>query len=373
MSTPYSPTAAQWISESPLEHSVSLSLPGRNVPVKDGTLTYHGTTIPSYTAEVTIPLTEDTASLLDSLDPRRALAASIFAGYRYPDGEVDIQHMGQLYVRDVDENLQDSTISASLASAEALLEEARVLWNGEISALPRTGVPEAVRHIITKVIPTAVVTSEVPDGTGSQIMADLVVELDEKWLDVLEEVTQAADLRLSVDRSGTFRLDRRTETVGAPVATLATGETGTVTTMTRRRSLDQWANVVRLRAPEPGVEDDATVSGIAEVRGGSFGTSTVPRRVYAQRFDRPATVATLNARAATLLRRLFTLGTGFNITAVSAYWLRPDSTVDIKPPDGTTTRQLIRNITFNLGDGTMALSTREDTAPLDITSTEDAP
>lgn len=347
------------------QHLATLTVPvgadDVEVPIISGRLNLHGSAIPSYEGEIVLPATPETAAARAALDGRTAPRCILRAGTVQPNGDRTLSAIGVVRPIGTEWDAQAGRTVVEVASDESLVMTARVWWQADADSMPRTGVPEAVEYILGRLVPdeSFAFVSEVPAGHAPAAVPQ-DVEAGDLWLDIIEGMTQASQVRFYCDRFGTYRLSLRTE---MPTPAEAIDLTGTLTSTTRRASLDGWANCVMVQARwTDAAGDQQQITGRARVADGPMGTQLAGWRVHKIDTSRGANRAQVDARARENLQRIYRLGSGWNLEGWANYHLRPDDTVTWREA-GVTVTQLIRNISFELGTGTMTLSTREDTVP----------
>lgn len=151
---------------------------------------------------------------------------------------------------------------------------------------------------------------------------------------------------------------RRGPSGAEPVAaTLRTGDLGTVVDVERADDRDGAATEVEVRfewTDEAGL--DQVVTATATDPGIAAGTLERIRAVY--RYAYPATQYQATACAQSFLARARARAVSYRVTAINAFWLRPDARVLVESPiDGVLADQLIDRVAFS-SSGLMDVTTR---------------
>lgn len=151
---------------------------------------------------------------------------------------------------------------------------------------------------------------------------------------------------------------------------LVTGVAGTVVDRDRTSSREQYANHVDVvhEWRDSGSVDQRVVGSATH----PFGA--VDRNRRAVQLDRPGSItqARANAEATAMVARLVDRGTVYRVTAINAFWLRPDMVIEVEDPDTLElARAHVDTITFT-DAGVMTLTTRAATDPWTITDADTA-
>jgi len=82
-------------------------------------------------------------------------------------------------------------------------------------------------------------------------------------------------------------------------------------------------------------------------------------KTYVANLSIPVTQAVANAAAQGRVRNLSTRGNGYTLRGVPCWWLRPGHTVEITLANGSTARQIVREVSFDFSSADMSVITRE--------------
>ncbi|MBX9243410.1 hypothetical protein ICW40_01140 [Actinotalea ferrariae] len=287
---------------------------------------------------------------LDALDPRAGTRVTVAAGYVYPGGRRDVHQLADLALRERPVERPANTMSLHAVSDEMRLQDTDPLGASHTFAAT-TLVRDAIMYLIGWLLdpdPTIVLTA-----TSTRTLGEpLTVQTGANLWSVVVELQDRIDAWVYVDGARTWHVTDRPHLAGVSAHQMHVGPGGTVTASTAALDVREWGNAVLLQYP-----DDTFA--FAQITTGPLAVGTVPTKVVKQ--SRTVDVgSTLNrwAVAETLLRRVYSRGRGFTLTAVAAYWLRPGHTVTVQLPTGPQERHLVARVTFHLGTGRMTVVTR---------------
>lgn len=316
----------------------------------DSTVSWDETRAPRVLANLVCKAPTD-AALLARLDPRTGARVKVMAGYQRPDGAQETALIADLVLRSRRVTRPADRMIVQAASDESLIIDGAATRSGSITNATTTG---AMTAIIQQLLPGVV--PAVSGTTGPAVSATL---FDDRW-------TVINDL---ADRIGAQVYDnglRQWVIAPAPAATtpaweLAVGANGTITDSDAGLTRDDgWGNYIWLRYEwTDGGGVARTMDGLRQVTSGPFAAGPGNYKVVkVVRTGVSATQAEANAAAAALVARMATRGRTFQVSAISAYWLRPGHTVDVSLPLGETEAHLVTAVTFDLAAGTMQVTTR---------------
>ena len=366
----YLASAAERIKHS-LGHEFTVTIdpafaPSFTLPATDVKVTFAEDWAPHIQAQITAPIPAQ--AQLDGLDSRRGCRVIITAGYRYPDGTVDVQHLADLGLRSCTPSWPDNTISIDASSDEALAMD-RMRVEANTGPLVFDGINEAVQFWADYAVypSTADLDSPYSDTMGASALVGFEVETGTPMWSPIEDAAARCGVWVYCTGERQWRIAARPELGGTVRHTLAVGEDGTIITAQAPLDRTQWANqVVTEYTWTDGDGAQQTVYGRAAVTSGPFSVNTAGYRSDKVTYERPATQAQADAPAGTRVRQLVTRGRGLSLEAHAAYWLRPGHTTTVQLPLGAAENHIVRSITFDLGVGKMAIQTRQ---PLDVTIT----
>lgn len=305
-------------------------------------------------ATLTLAPVDDT--VWSMLDPRTCNLILITPAYMAPGvGTREAAWPWALYVRRRRRNRRTGVITLELASGEALVQD----WQWTDAATTHTitaatpcgaGVSDLLLLAVPNFDSTAY-TSAQTAGT------DLVLSTDQPALwPAVRELAERAGCQVWPESSPTLGRDWRmaaspTTPDAAKATALTTGAAGYVTGWEEVGARDDdWFNTVMV-VYTAGGEGPVRV---AEITGGVGGSSTAGKRVHIERRNVSAPAPGDNRAPQTIVDRAFRRGVEHVVDAVAAYWLQPRWSAYL--PDNTL--HLIKRVRFDLGAGTMTVTTR---------------
>lgn len=323
---------------------------GETVPlnIEGGTVSFDEARSPRVEANLTCTVPTD-AALLTRMDPRTGARVVIDAGYRRPDGSSDIHPLVDLGLRKRPVSRPADTMAILARSDEALVIDASP---GPWQAVTRASTTLAITALLTAVLPG--VTPTVTAAAGPAIAQG---PYDDHW-DLILDFADRIDARV-YDNGLRQWFVEATPTVGNVAHELAVGAGGTIEESEADLDREEWFNKVFLRYRWRDASDvDHTITSSRRITTGAF-AATAPnvKTLFLER-DNQATQAEADASAAALVKRTVTRGRGLTLSAVSAYWLRPGTTVLITLPTGQPEKHLVSAVTFDVKTGRMAVTTR---------------
>lgn len=335
--------------------------------VVSGTVTFDETWSPHVQADLVCALPSDQA-VLDALDPRDLVRVRVSAGYIYPGGVEDVHEFVDLGLRSRPVRRPDNTMSLTLASDEALVQDAGECVY-EFYSTPGWSLPS----MLTGRLPVTLGYTPTFDLTDCPT-TDVPVTFSSsaKQWDTYKEAVDVVGGWLRDRGDRTWTCTTWPTTVGQPVHLLRTGVNGTVTESDVTLDREEWANVVVVTytwTNTSGVGD--AVTGWAYITGsrqGITGPSGSPRpgmKLYREVRQGQATTAQATAAARAILSRRLRRARAATLKARAAYWVRPGKTVAVQLPVGGQELHLVSRVTFDLGRGEMTLTTRQpDNTPI---------
>lgn len=334
--------------------------------VVGGTVTFDEAWSPHVQAELVCALPADQTGL-ELLDPRDLVRVQITAGYVYPGSVEDSHQLVDLGLRSRAVRRPDNTISLSLSSDEALVQDAgaSVL---EFYSSPSWSLPD----MLTGRLPVTLGYTPAFDMTDCPT-AQVPVQFsstDQQW-DTYKGAVDVAGGWLRDRGDRTWVCSPWPTTAGQPVHLLRTGIGGTVVESDVTLGREEWANVVVVTYTWTSSGTTFGVSGWAYIGGARQGI-TAPAgfalpgiKLYQETRQGQATVEQAKAAAKAMLTRRLRRARGATLTARAAYWVRPGKTVAVQLPVGKQELHLVSRVTFDLGRGEMTLTTRQpDNTPI---------
>lgn len=145
-------------------HAYSAKIVGTStvVPVEGGRITLDAGSWPHVTGtiEVPVPTDEDAASFLAALDPRLNRRLEVTAQVTFDDGQPPVTRVFNLGIRSRPMRLTDASITLSLASDEALLEDYRALADDREPFVRQASLRSICNYVLNKAIPGAVLATQ---------------------------------------------------------------------------------------------------------------------------------------------------------------------------------------------------------------------
>lgn len=310
---------------------------------------------PRVVATITAALEHPTAGLA-LLDPRKGVRVTLELGYALPDGTEEVFPLFDLGLRTARRQRPGDTVTLTAASDEALaVDGAPAALSSVTAATHSAAIIALLAQIMT---PDPVVTATV---TGGSITIDTV---EDRW-DGINDIADRIAARVYDDGTRAWHIDPAPALAATDDLALTVGEGGTIIEDDDQLDRDDWHNYVTLIYRwRDSTDVDRQITATAYVNAGDYAI-TGPAGKRIRREDRrvATTQAAANAAAASILARDLARSRRLTVTAVAAYWIRPDSTVSVVLEAGQApTRYLVDRVRFSPLAGTMTL---ELTAPLD--------
>jgi hypothetical protein len=322
-----------------------------DLQVTDGSVSFDESRTPRVTADLTCAI--PAADALRTIDPRMAgRRVVIQAGYRRPDGTEDVQTLANLMLRGRSLNYPANTMRLTAASDEAKIMDAAP---ADLFTLSETGAQNAIARLLE----SAGLSYILQGAATADLTAFSIDPVNDLW-DAIEDVCDqiGADFYATAARENEYQIDYRPTLATTPAYTVTTGAAGTMTDGAHSIDRDGWFNAVYIEYRWRAWNNlDALIFARADATG-TYAPTAGNRRILKLTRNTPTTATKAATAAQTLANRQATKGRAMDLTAVSAYWLRPGDTVAGKLPDRDTERHLLSSVTFRLADGLMDLSTR---------------
>lgn len=329
LTNPYSVKAEEYLRKASLGHRFSFTLTthaGLEIPLTLGTagatLTFDENWAPYAQFDGTFYLPKNTE--LEQINPRLKETLTIQAGYVLPEG-TDIHALATLELRGVQDAAPDQWLNITASSRECLYQDLTI---------DRLTIPTSGLAALDVIIGEPISASGIKDVSLTNLETDPTVT---RW-DMALAIASQLEAWLRCDPVDGWKLTPR-PSLDTPVLTLNTGPTGIITSWTRTIDRELWAENVIVKAGE--------VYGRAGEQN--------PRRTAIFTTDAVLTEAGANAMAQSLLPRYKARGLTLELSAKSAYWIRPGHTVNISIP-ALETRARVSRVAFNLPAGNMNLT-----------------
>lgn len=309
------------------------------------------------TATVHTPAPAD----LEELDPTEGCRVLLDWGYIYRGRERDVHVRAlDLALIRLTEDEAAGTCALAADSDETLLQSAHRLPGDP--GVPITGINELVGNAAGKGVSPFVpdVVSDFSSGYRGDMLTEVGLDIGQDFWSIIADAAGRAGVWVYCGADRRWRITTRPRVLGTSVHQLRGGPDGTMTGRTGERNRDTYANTVLLRYVwQDSARNEYAVYGTAAVPGaGRHGTARIGRISYVEDRPGPITQAQADAAAQTVLSYKLTRGSGQDIEAAAAYWLRPGHTVTVQTP-ARQLRQLVRRVVFNPLAGAMTVTTRE--------------
>lgn len=321
-----------------------------DLDLEGGRVGWDETRAPRVNASLTCRVPTDQA-LLDRIDPRTGARVEITAGYVRPGGIEDAHVIADLGLRSRRVSRPDDLLTIEAASDEALMIDNAPSVSLTVNQ-PTTW--EAVRQVIFSVLSPAVTsTVSTPGPAVNQTTKDA-----DKWT-VLNDLRDRIEAQVYDDGLRQWWIVDQ-PVIGEPKHYLAVGQNGTIVTSDAGMDRDSgWYNRVYLRYQwRDGAGAEQLVTAVRSITSGPYSTASGNVRTFRDEREVATTQTEANNAAAALVKRTVTRGRSFGLSAVSAYWLRPGHTVNVKLPLGDDENHLVQSVDFDLKTGLMNVSTR---------------
>lgn len=323
------------------------------VGISDGTVEFSEDWSPHQKFSVTSPAL---AALLAAADPRTVSTIEVLAGYVYPGaGGEDVQVLATGHIRNGSNDRPGDAHTMDCVSEEMRTQDNK--WMGTRQTKSFAGVLEFMQWALAYACPgSPTITTDMRPAYRADLVSAVALEPGKPLWEQIYAVCLAAGLWVYVDSSGAWRMEARAKVPGESAAVLREGPASLVKKITHIQDLDPYytAAILQYKWRDSGGVDReifGTWAPPADARGIGAGHKvfTATRNVQTSQFD-------ANEAARLTVQQLSTRGDSYVIEAVAAYWVRPGLTVSIGD-DGI--RHIVKTVSFDLGAGTMTVTTRE--------------
>ena len=334
--------------------------------VESGQVTYDESQTPRIQAQLVCKLPGD-QSILDQLDPRKTFRVQIRAGYVWDSVTSDVQNLCLLVARKREVKLPDNRMTLDLSSDESLaLDYKRAAWDTQP---PQSNLKDFVQYhadIARRGSSAATVVTEFTDPAfGASAVAGVTQAPGQDSMRLIADVMNRAGAQVYCDDTGRWIIGKPYALSNTTALKLNTGGGGVISEATAYLDREVFHNFVCLGYKWRDANNvDQVVWGHALIANGPLAWNVIGYNSYFEERNYPATQAQANAAATSSLRALAKRGVGYQMDAVSAYWLRPGLTVTADLPDYTQDRVLVSAVQFNFPSGQMHLRLRR---PEDLT------
>lgn len=342
-----------------LEHLWTFAAAGIPLDVTASTLTFDE----AYTPHVMLramTVSPSTQAALDELDPLLRVRVAVSAGYRYPNGTQDLEPMADLLLDAREVARPSNTMALNAQSNERLLID-QGTGLGSLVFDSSKEAYNAIVDIVQTAIPGAP-TNDIGLRAYGLIPADDPLKIypgDNAMEAILDLQDRAGDWWVYDDGLGVWNIRRRPELAAVPFLDLRVGEGGNVIDSRTSRNRDGWYNAVkRVHTWRTAAGVDKRVEATVWIGSGPYDVAQVGAKVYLDQRSTPATQATANEGARSMLRRMVSRGHGLTIEALAYYGLRPGHTVRVRLPLGGDELHLVAAVHFEHPSGIMTVETR---------------
>jgi hypothetical protein len=323
------------------------------------------------------------AATLAKLDPRLLVVVEVRAGYILPGSVTDRHTICKCLLSRRSVDYPGEQVTLEFQGPEYIVDGTltTVAGGGPQALAPggswtsTTTAAAAMSNVYTSTRLGSLLTftslDTDPDGCGPDVGwvdpgAQWVGEFGENHLEVMRDVADRIDAWARVDEYGTFRISRRRWGTPTPAHRLRVGADGTIINSADTLARAAWANAVYLRyewtvtTSAAGVETvTPKAASAAAYAGGKYDPDVVGMvSVSITRQHHVASSVQATSAALALLRRYSTRANALSVSAVAAYWLRPDAGVSVQLPLGAEQTLRVSAVTFDLDAGRMDVLTR---------------
>lgn len=366
---PFSPDAEQRIRFSSRHVITATAYPRTGDPVEldveSATLTFDESSSPYARGQLTCLIPGD-QSVIDRLDSRKTFRVEIRAGYVWDSVTEDVHTIAKLHVRARQVTRPDNRLVLTLEGDESLASDyKRMSWDPQP---PQSNLKDVVQFHADKARKgdtPATVVSQFPAGYGSTAVAGVTQDPGQDSWALLRDAMAKGAARIYADELGVWHIDQPAALSSVTSLNLTTGGGGVISTATAALDRDEFYNAVTIGYKwRDGAGVEQAVYGNAYISSGDLATSAIGVNSFYEERTIPATQAQADAAALTALKALSRRGTQYDLTAISAYWLRPGQTVTATLPDSAQDRVLVSAVSFQFPSGQMAVRLRR---PEDLT------
>lgn len=334
--------------------TATLILPsGETMPLDllAGTVSWDEARSPRVEARLTCRVPTDQAQM-DRIDPRTGVRLVITAGYRRQNGLEDVQPLCDLGLRTRVVNRPANEMTLVALSDEALVIDDAPSNGGTCTG---TNTVEGIKQTVRRIFPGLAFTTGLGGAYGPAVSQS---PLGDKW-DLVTDLADRIEAQVFDDGTRSWYIIAP-PVLSTPALQLAVGAAGTITASETGLDRDAgWYNRVFVTYEwRDGSDVDHTVVAVRSITSGPYAAAAGNTRTLELHRDVPTTQTEANASATSLVRRTVTRGRSFQVTGISAYWLRPGHTVELALPLGDPEQHLCTAVTFDLKSGDMDVTTR---------------
>jgi hypothetical protein len=356
ITAPYLPDAMEVLKRShrqKVSARITVGAAVQEVEISDGTVSFSEDWSPHQQFTITSPALAEAVALSD---PRQVATIEVLAGYVYPGIGDDVQVLATGHIRSDQTDQPGDSLVVTCASEEQRSIDTKWLLSRQVKSF--AGVREALEYLIDYACPTPgqTVRSTVGAGYRPDLVAAVALEPGRPLWEQIYAIALAAGFWIYVDSSGVWQLQARPAVAGEAAAILREGPGSLVKKIKHSRDLDDYATaaVLRYRWKDAGGAD-REIFGTWAPPSGTRAAGAGQKTFYAERSTQTDQYGADEAARLTVAA-LSTRGDSYAVDAIAAYWIRPGQTVSLTEDD---VRHIVKTVAFNLGEGTMTITTRE--------------
>lgn len=353
---PYQPQALDVLAKTHRQAALArITLDGvaTEVAISDGSVTFSEDWTPHQKFSITSPAL---AELLAAADPRTNPKVEVLAGYVYPGaGAEDIQVLATGHIRNGSNDRPGDAHVMECVSDEMRTQDNK--WMGTRQTKSFSGLTEFLEWALDYACPSPqVIGTDIRPATRADLVSAVSLEPGQPLWPQIYAIFLAAGLWVYVDSTGAWRMEPKASAVAESAAVLREGPASLVKKISHAQDLDPYytAAVLEYKWKDSGGTDReifGTWAPPPDARGKGAG-----HKVFYATREVQTTQFNADEAARLTVQQLSTRGDSYSIEAVAAYWIRPGQTVAIGD-EGI--RHIVKTVSFDLGQGTMTLSTRE--------------
>ena len=265
-----------------------------------------------------------------------------------------------LSIRVTDADEETGTVNVNATSAESDIQDRAYLYSpATIGPSVWDGIREGLEDILTMadVDPADVDLTALPYLTSPDLATGAVFKPGDPWWPTLSDIPQRIGWHLWCGLDGIWRVSEADPTPTAPVATVAVGVDIEELRTTRTRNgtgPGAWGDAVAC------VYEWTDGTGAHRIIGTAAATATAghPTKVIRVNSAVPVTQGQADARAASLLSRVYARGTEYLVTIPARYDLRPRTFINLVTTSGTVL-VYVAAVAWSLPAATATLTLRE--------------
>ena len=297
--------------------------------------------------------------IMETLDVRTNGRVQVHMGYKYADSEESEEILYDLYINEATVNFPDGTVELECFSDDGRAQETLAFWNGK--NLDRSSLIKYTKSLLAQgqLFQDLHIASEFEADFGASLVKDAAPEMGDNVWDIIDELQQSTNTWIRPEDGRNWLISPRPVRASSATHDLSVGETGTVITGKMVSNRDNFYNACILKYEwdqgGPGKAVTLSQTGSASIYWGPYNIKTIGQTVFYDNLDRRATKAQADEAAKSMLTRQLSKGITYEVSAVSAYWLRCGDTVTLSLYDGHLESLIVESINWT-HEGLMGLS-----------------